>query len=241
MYAIVEIAGQQFKVQKDQKIFVHRLAEKEGDNVTFDKVLLTDDGKKVNIGTPTVIGAAVKAKVLAHMRGDKVLVFKKKRRKGYQKLNGHRQDLSQIEIEDITLNGKTAAKKTTAKKPETKETVKKDVVKKETPKKAEAKKVVKKETTKKAETKTTKSDKLTKIEGIGPKIAGILADAEIDSFKKLSTTKAEKITEILVAAGGNAYNRFDPTTWPEQAKLAADGKWDELQKLQDELNGGKAK
>lgn len=240
MYAIVEIAGQQFKVQKDQKIFVHRLAEKEGDNVTFDKVLLTDDGKKVNIGTPTVIGAVVKAKVLSHMRGDKVLVFKKKRRKGYQKLNGHRQDLSQIEIEDITLNGKAAAKKATAKKPETKEQVKKEVVKKEAPKKAEAKKVVKKETTKKAETKTAKPDKLTKIEGIGPKIAGILADAGMDTFKKLSTAKAEKISEILVAAGGNAYNRFDPATWPKQAKLAADGKWDELQKLQDELNGGKA-
>ncbi|MCD6556222.1 MAG: 50S ribosomal protein L21 [Bacteroidales bacterium] len=240
MYAIVEIAGQQFKVQKDQKIFVHRLAEKEGDNVTFDKVLLTDDGKKVNIGTPTVIGAVVKAKVLSHMRGDKVLVFKKKRRKGYQKLNGHRQDLSQIEIEDITLNGKAAAKKATAKKPETKEQVKKEVVKKEAPKKAEAKKVVKKETTKKTEAKTSKPDKLTKIEGIGPKIAGILADAGMDTFKKLSTAKAEKISEILVAAGGNAYNRFDPDTWPKQAKLAADGKWDELQKLQDELNGGKA-
>ena len=249
MYAIVEIAGQQFKVQKDQKIFVHRLAEKEGDNITFDKVLLIDGGKKVSIGTPTVIGAVVKAKVLSHMRGDKVLVFKKKRRKGYQKLNGHRQDLSQIEIEDITLNGKAAPKKTTAKKSETKEPVKKDVVKKEAPKKVEPKKVVKKEapkkvvkkeTSKKAETKTAKPDKLTKIEGVGPKIAGILADAGMDTFKKLSTAKAEKISEILVDAGGNAYNRFDPSTWPKQAKLAADGKWDELQKLQDELNGGKA-
>ncbi|RLD47946.1 MAG: 30S ribosomal protein S2, partial [Bacteroidetes bacterium] len=94
--------------------------------------------------------------------------------------------------------------------------------------------------TKKTEAKTSKPDKLTKIEGIGPKIAGILADAGMDTFKKLSTAKAEKISEILVAAGGNAYNRFDPVTWPKQAKLAADGKWDELQKLQDELNGGKA-
>ncbi len=239
MYAIVEIAGQQFKVQKDQKLFVHRLAEKEGENIVFDKVLLTDDGKKVNIGTPTVIGAAVKAKVLAHMRGDKVLVFKKKRRKGYQKLNGHRQDLSQIEIEDITLNGKTSAKKEPAKK-EVKEPVKKEAAKKtETKKEPVKKETTKKEAPKKAEAKKT-ADKLTKIEGIGPKIAGILAEAGIDTFKKLSTTKADKITEILVAAGGNAYNRFDPTTWPEQAKLAADGKWDELKKLQDELNGGKA-
>jgi len=229
MYAIVEIAGQQFKVQKDQKIFVHRLAEKEGENIVFDNVLLTDDGKKVNIGTPTVIGAAVKAKVLAHMRGDKILVFKKKRRKGYQKLNGHRQDLSQIEIKAITLNGKSSAKKESDKK-EVKEPVKKATVKKETTEKKEVK-----------ETKKIKTpDKLTKIEGIGPKIAGILTEAGIDTFKKLSTTKADKITEFLVAAGGNAYNRFDPTTWPDQAKLAADEKWDELKKLQDELNGGKA-
>jgi len=232
MYAIVEIAGQQFKVEKDQKIFVHRLAEKEGKSVTFDKVLLTDDGKKVNIGTPTITGAAVTAKVLAHMRGDKVLVFKKKRRKGYQKLNGHRQDLTQIEIEGIRLNGKTTAKKT-----EKKETVKKEV-KKEEPKKPVVK-TVKKEVAKKVTTEA-KPDKLTKIEGVGPKIAGILAEAGMDTFKKLSTAKAEKISEILVEAGGNAYNRFDPKTWPEQAKLAADGKWDELKKLQDELNGGKA-
>jgi large subunit ribosomal protein L21 len=224
MYAIVEIAGQQFKVEQDQKIFVHRLAEKEGSSITFDKVLLTDDGKKVNVGTPIVLGASVQAKVLAHMRGDKVLVFKKKRRKGYQKLNGHRQDLTQIEIEGISLNGKPAAKKAEKKEP---------VKKEETEK-------VKAETKKKETAPKAKTDKLTKIEGIGPKIAEVLSEAGIDTFKKLSETKAEKISEILVEAGGNTYNRFDPTTWPEQAKLAADGKWDELKKLQDELNGGKA-
>ena len=111
MYAIVEIAGQQFKVEKDQKIFVHRLDAKEGDKITFNNVFLTDDGKKVNIGTPNVLGAEVVAKVLSHMRADKVKVFKKKRRKGYQKLNGHRQDMSNIEIESISLNGKVTAKK----------------------------------------------------------------------------------------------------------------------------------
>ena len=223
MYAIVEIAGQQFKVEKDQKIYVHRLDAKEGDKVTFSNVLLTDDNGKVNVGTPNVLGAEVVAKVLSHMRADKVKVFKKKRRKGYQKLNGHRQDMSNIEIESISLNGKVAAKKTE---------------KKAEPKKVAEKPVEKKVETKKATTKTV-ADKLTKIEGIGPKIAGILVEAGIDTFKKLSTAKSEKISEILVAAGGNAYNRFDPTTWPKQAKLAADGKWDELKVLQDELNGGK--
>jgi len=228
MYAIVEIAGQQFKVEKDQKIYVHRLDAKEGDKVTFNNVLLTDDNGKVSIGTPNVLGAEIVAKVLSHMRADKVKVFKKKRRKGYQKLNGHRQDMSNIEIESISLNGKTTAKKE-EKKAEPKKVVKKTVEKKVAEKKVETKK-----TTPKAET-----DKLTKIEGIGPKIAGILVEAGFDTFKKLSETKADKISEVLVAAGGNAYNRFDPTTWPKQAKLAANGKWDELKVLQDELNGGK--
>ena len=100
MYAIVEIAGQQFKVAKDQKVFVHRLQEDEGANVTFDKVLLLDDGN-VTIGAPAIKGAAVTAKVLSHLKGDKVIVFKKKRRKGYKKRNGHRQQFSAITITDI--------------------------------------------------------------------------------------------------------------------------------------------
>ncbi|MBE7440965.1 MAG: 50S ribosomal protein L21 [Flavobacteriales bacterium] len=109
MYAIVEIAGQQFKVEKDQRLFVHRLEDKEGAKITFDKVLLIDNDGKVNVGAPVVAGASVTAKVLEHLKGDKVLVFKKKRRKGYQKENGHRQYLTQIQIEGISEKG--AAKK----------------------------------------------------------------------------------------------------------------------------------
>lgn len=101
MYAIVEIAGQQFKVVKDQQLFVHRLQTEEGVKVEFDKVLLIDNEGKVNIGTPNVQGAKVSATVLNHLKGDKVLVFKKKRRKGYQKMNGHRQFLTKIQINDI--------------------------------------------------------------------------------------------------------------------------------------------
>ncbi len=101
MYAIVEIQGQQFKVEKDRKLYVHRLPHEEGAEVEFDKVYLVEDGDDVLVGQPLVEGAKVKAKVLRHLKGDKVLVFKKKRRKGYQKLNGHRQYLSQILIEDI--------------------------------------------------------------------------------------------------------------------------------------------
>lgn len=101
MYAIVEIAGQQFKVEKDKKVFVHRLAAEEGTSVEFDKVLLLDNEGSVTVGTPVIEGAKITAKVVEHTKGDKVLVFKKKRRKGYQKLNGHRQSFTQVLIEEI--------------------------------------------------------------------------------------------------------------------------------------------
>jgi large subunit ribosomal protein L21 len=101
MYAIVEIAGQQFKVEKNKKVFVHRLQAEVDDPVEFSKVLLVDDDGNVKIGTPVVEGAKVTARVLEHTKGKKVLVFKKKRRKGYQKMNGHRQCFTQILIEDI--------------------------------------------------------------------------------------------------------------------------------------------
>jgi large subunit ribosomal protein L21 len=118
MYAIVDIAGQQFKVEKDQKLYVHRLEVEEGKKVSFDKVLLIDSGSKVSVGDPVVKGASVDAKVISHMKGDKVLVFKKKRRKGYQKLNGHRQYMTQIQIEAISEKGATAKKEAPAAKKE---------------------------------------------------------------------------------------------------------------------------
>lgn len=101
MYAIVEIAGQQFKVQKDQKIFVHRLDAEAGKKVNFDKVLLFESDGKVSLGAPAIKGAKVSAKVEEHVKGDKVIVFRKKRRKGYKKKNGHRQCFTAITITDI--------------------------------------------------------------------------------------------------------------------------------------------
>ena len=118
MYAIVEIAGQQFKVEKDQQIFVHRLELKEGAKVDFENVLLIDNGGKVNVGAPAVKGAKVTAKVLEHLKGDKVIVFKKKRRKGYRVKNGHRQYLTKLEI--VKIDEKAAVKKAPAKKSESK-------------------------------------------------------------------------------------------------------------------------
>jgi large subunit ribosomal protein L21 len=101
MFAIVEIAGQQFKVEKDQTVYVHRLPEAEGASIELENVLLVNNNGNVKVGLPTVSGAKISATVLNHLKGDKVIVFKKKRRKGYRKLNGHRQALTKIKINSI--------------------------------------------------------------------------------------------------------------------------------------------
>ncbi|MBG6110564.1 large subunit ribosomal protein L21 [Flavobacterium sp. CG_23.5] len=210
MYAIVEIAGQQFKVSKDLKVYVHRLTNEEGSKVSFDKVLLLDDNGTITLGAPAIEGASVEAKVLQHLKGDKVIVFKKKRRKGYKKRNGHRQYLTQIVIEGISATGtKKAAPKAE--------------------KVAEAK----------APKASKKVDDLKIIEGIGPKAAEALVAAGVDTFTKLAKASSDSVKEILTAASATL-THLDPTTWAQQAQLAADGKMDELKKLQDELNGGKA-
>ena len=103
MYAIVEIAGQQFKVQKDQKVFVHRLDAEAGQTLTFDRVLLVDNDGKITLGAPAIEGASITAEVLQHVKGDKVIIFKKKRRKGYRKKNGHSQSFTAIKVADIKL------------------------------------------------------------------------------------------------------------------------------------------
>ena len=114
MFAIVEIAGQQFKVAKDQKVFVHRLDAKTGDKVSFDQVFMLADGDKISVGAPAVANASVEAKVVRHLKDDKVIVFKKKRRKGYRVKNGHRQSLTEILIESVGVG--TAKKAAPAKK-----------------------------------------------------------------------------------------------------------------------------
>ncbi|MGP1991389.1 50S ribosomal protein L21 [Zobellia laminariae] len=215
MYAIVEMAGQQFKVAKDQKVYVHRLQAEEGKKVTFDNVLLLADGSNITVGAPAIDGATIEAKVVKHLRGDKVIVFKKKRRKGYQVKNGHRQALTEIVIESIVAKG---GKKAAAPKKEEKP------AKKEAAPKAAAPK------------KSGKADDLKKVEGIGPKIAETLIAAGISTFSELAKVDAAKISEIIADVRGNHVT----DTWPAQAKLAAEGKWDELKKWQDELDGGKA-
>ena len=154
MYAIVDIAGQQFKVKAGQKLKVHRLEAEEGKHVELGNVLLVSNGSTVSVGTPTVDGARIAAKVLSHGKGDKVLVFKKKRRKGYKKMNGHRQYLTELWIESILGKGeKFDASKSTAPKPkEVKVAEPKAKAKKAAPK-AEAKAPAKKAPAKKAPAK----------------------------------------------------------------------------------------
>jgi len=210
MYAIVEIAGQQFKVAKDQKVFVHRLHEEEGAKVSFDNVLLLDNDGQVQVGAPAIDGAQVSAKILRHLKGDKVIVFKKKRRKGYKKKNGHRQYLSEIQIESIVASGAKKAEKKAEQKTE---------------KKAEQK-------TEKKE--TLKVDDLKKIEGIGPKIASTLNEAGFNTYADVAKAKSEDLSKAIEGVRGNHVT----DTWPQQAQLAADGNWDELKELQDRLDGG---
>ena len=204
MYAIVEMAGQQFKVAKDQKVFVHRLDSNEGDAVIFDNVLLIDDNGAITIGAPAIDGASVQAKVLRHLKGDKVIIFKKKRRKGYKVKNGHRQSFTEILVEEILASGGKKAEK------------------------------------KEKSAKKSKGDDLKIVEGIGPKAAEAIVTSGVDTFEKLSKKSAEEIKNILVSASSTLAH-LDPTTWAKQAELAANGKWDELKKWQDELIGGVAR
>ncbi|PKA97967.1 LSU ribosomal protein L21P [Flavobacteriaceae bacterium MAR_2009_75] len=229
MYAIVEMAGQQFKVAKDQKVYVHRLQTEEGKKVVFDNVLLLADGSNITVGAPAIDGAAVEAKVVKHLKGDKVIVFKKKRRKGYKTKNGHRQSLTEIVIESIVAKGaKKSAKKEEPKKAAKPETKGKDA-------NVEVSVASKPKAEKAAPKKSTKADDLKKIEGIGPKIAETLVAAGVSTFDELAKTDSDKISEIIADVRGNHVT----DTWPAQAKLAAEGKWDELKKWQDELDGGK--
>jgi large subunit ribosomal protein L21 len=169
MYAIVDIAGQQFKVEKDQRLFVHQLQGEAGDKVEFSEVFLLDDNGTVTVGAPAVEGALVTAKIEEHLKGDKVIVFKKKRRKGYKKKNGHRQRLTKITIESIVASGAKksakkaepkAAAKTAAPKADAKKAAPKAAAKKAAPK-AAAKKAAPKAAAKKAAPKAAakKDDK----------------------------------------------------------------------------------
>ena len=230
MYAIVEIAGQQFKVAKDQKVFVNRLAGEEGDKVSFDKVLLSGDGDNITLGAPAINGALVDAKITRHVKGDKVIVFKKKRRKGYRVKNGHRQSLTEISIVGITLPG---GKKSSSAKAEPK---------KEAPKaapKAKAKKEVEvsENLVTRAEHRVegnieinvdkllhsigtaskADADDLKEINGIGPAYETKLNEIGIYTYEQISKLKAADRDE-LSAIDGITREKIESDEWVKQAK-----------------------
>jgi large subunit ribosomal protein L21 len=231
MYAIVEIAGQQFKVAKDQKVYVHRLQDEEGSKVTFDNVLLLENGQDITIGAPAIDGAAVEATVVKHLKGDKVIVFKKKRRKGYKKKNGHRQYLTEIVIESILASG-------------AKKAVKKEAPAKETAPKAEAAPKAKKEAAvsenlvTRAENRAeeqhieinvdkllhsigtatkAEADDLKKINGIGPAYEKRLNEVGVYTYTQISKLKVAD-REILSALDGITREKIESEEWVKQAK-----------------------
>lgn len=245
MYAIVEIAGQQVKVAKDQKVFVNRLPVEEGKKVSFDNVLLIGDGDNITIGAPAINGAQIGAKVVKHLKGDKVIVFKKKRRKGFRKKNGHRQYLSEIVIESIVASGATPAKKEEAKKAAPKKETKAAAPKaKAETAKAEPKAKAKKEVevsenlVSRAENRAAeanieinidkilhsigtapKSDAndLKLINGIGPANEEKLNELGIYTYEQISKLKAADREELSKIAGFTR-EKIEADEWVKQAK-----------------------
>ncbi len=240
MYAIVEIAGQQIKVAKDHKVFVHRLPVEEGKSVSFDNVLLIGDGDTITIGAPAIDGALIGAKVVKHLKGDKVIVFKKKRRKGFRKKNGHRQYLSEIIIESIVASGgkkEKAEAKPAAPKKETKPAAKAEP-KKEAPK-AKKEVEVSENLVSRAETRAedanieinidkvlhsigtalkADADDLKLINGIGPVYEEKLNELGIYTFEQISKLKAAA-REELSAIEGITRDKIETDEWVKQAKV----------------------
>ena len=237
MYAVIKTGGKQYRVEPGNVFKVESIEAGIGESVTFEEVLMIADGDDITIGTPTIASAKVVAEVIAHGRAKKVEIIKFKRRKHHQKRTGHRQNFTQIQIQNI--NGKGAvAKKATAKaadKDEDAKAAKKPAAKKAAASKEAAPKVAAEK--KPAAKKATGGDDLSKVEGIGPKAAGALNAAGLVTFADLGKAKVEDVQKILDESEGR-FGAMNPGSWPKQAQMAADGKWDELQKWQDEHDGG---
>jgi large subunit ribosomal protein L21 len=211
MYAVVKTGGKQYKVAAGQKFKVEQIAADVGQEIVLDQILAVGNGADLLIGAPLVPGAAIKATIVAHGRGDKVRIFKMRRRKHYQKRQGHRQNFTELFIAEIA-DGKGGIFKTDAAAVF-----------------AAPKALV-------SATKNGK-DNIELIEGIGPKIAKVLADNGIATFAALATAQADDITAMLKASGGR-FSLANTASWAEQAALLRDGKMDEFKKLTDELVGG---
>ncbi len=226
MYAVIKTGGKQYRVAAGEKLKVEQIPADIGATITFNEVLAVGAGADLVVGAPLVSGAKVDASVVEQGRGDKVRIFKLRRRKHYKRQGGHRQNFTEVFISAIY--GANGAEIATASAPALSGV-------------ALAAAAGAAATTKKASKVRGKnkdgSDDIELIEGIGPKIAELLKAADLGTFDAISKASPEKLTEVLHAAGSK-FNMAKPETWPEQAALAAKGDWAAFDKLTEALVGG---
>ena len=232
MYAVIKTGGKQYRVSAGQKLKIEQIPADLGSTITFNEVLAVGSGADVVFGAPLVTGAKVDATVVSHGRGDKVTIFKMRRRKHYQRHGGHRQNYTEVFFSVIFGADGTELAKADAPVTSAPVALAASGAAISVAKPAAAKKAAK------ARGKARDgSDDLELIEGIGPKIAGLLKGAGIDTFDALAKAPVAKVQEVL-EAGGNKFNLAKPETWAEQAALAAAGEWAAFDKLTEELVGG---
>jgi large subunit ribosomal protein L21 len=229
MYAVIKAGGKQYRVSAGQKLKVEQIPADIGATITFSEVLAVGSGADVVFGAPLVTGAKVDATVVSHGRGEKVTIFKMRRRKHYQRHGGHRQNFTEVFFSAIY--GADGAELAKADAPAVSAPVALAASG------AAAAAAPARKSAKIRGKKRDGSDDLELIEGIGPKIAGLLKDAGIDSFDALAKAPVSKVQEVL-EAGGSKFNLAKPETWAEQAALAAKGDWAAFDKLTQELVGG---
>jgi len=237
MYAVIKTGGKQYRVSPGDMLKVESLDAEVGSTINFEEIMMIANGEDITVGTPTIASAKVAALVIDHGRAKKVEIVKFRRRKHHQKRTGHRQNYTQVQIQNINGEGapeRVATPKTgdadEAPAPKKEAKVDKTAAKKETAPKAKPAKTPKTE-------KTSSSDDLSKIEGIGPKAANALVEGGITSFADLAKSNVEDIQKILEEAEGR-FGSLKPATWAKQAALAADDNWDELAELQERIKGG---
>lgn len=230
MYAVIKTGGKQYRVAAGEKLKVEQIPADIGATITFNEVLAVGAGAELVVGAPLVGGAKVDASVVDQGRGDKVRIFKLRRRKHYKRQGGHRQNFTEVFISAIYgANGAEIAKASAP-------TVNAAAVAAT----AAGVAAVAKKATRVRGKKKDGSDDIELIEGVGPKIAELLKAADLGTFDAIAKTTTEKLTEVLHAAGSK-FNMAKPETWPEQAALAAKGDWDAFDKLTQELVGGSRK
>ena len=232
MYAVIKTGGKQYRVSAGQKLKIEQIPADVGSTITFNEVLAVGSGADLVFGAPLVSGAKVDATVISHGRGDKVTIFKMRRRKHYQRHGGHRQNYTEVFFSVIFgADGKELAK---ADAPAMSAPV---ALASAGAAVAAAKPAAAKKVAKIRGKARDGSDDLELIEGVGPKIAVLLKAAGIDTFDAMAKAPVDKVQEVL-EAGGSKFNLAKPATWAEQAALAASGDWAAFDKLTEELVGG---